>query len=377
VKAVFRKSLFIWPQPALRELLKVKMPLESVKDATDDKGVSSKQEDTQEGTGHASELDKIAEAVKDQHFEEIGEESPVETDEKEDKEIDDDDKKEEAAEESSDEKTEDDQADIKDESGTDESEEPATVEIVVDGEKKVVPLSEVLDAGKRTYQKEQAADLRLEEATKLLKQAKETKQLPEKDADKIEETDAKPKEFSDVRKELVDAIQYGEDEDVDNAFAKMFDLIGGDEKSTTGKEDLKKEIRAEIKAESINDLFSRSPENGGYKDLVDNPKSFMLVYSEINQKLEDGEPNNWETYQKAGDEIRKFLGWDKDSTPENNKNKLSIEDGMEAKREKKRKIDPIDSVSAKTKSSVKEEKEPTPAEVIAEMAKARPGQQLY
>jgi len=50
---------------------------------------------------------------------------------------------------------------------------------------------------------------------------------------------------------------------------------------------------------------------------------------------------------------------------------------MEKKREKKRQIDTMEAVSDTTKSTVKDEKMPTASETIAEIARSRPGQQLY
>ena len=62
------------------------------------------------------------------------------------------------------------QEDSEEEEPEHEPEEPKEqyVKIVVDGEEREVPLSQIVDAGRRTLQKESAADRRLEEATRLL-----------------------------------------------------------------------------------------------------------------------------------------------------------------------------------------------------------------
>ena len=107
------------------------------------------------------------------------------------------------------------------ETGTDEvvdeevnEPEEQMIEVVVDGVAQKIPLSQVVDAGKRTLQKETAADKRLEEATRLLKEAKERQP-----SEKIEDVDEGPSELELANEELNRArkayakAQTGVDED--------------------------------------------------------------------------------------------------------------------------------------------------------------------
>ena len=347
------------------------------KDATD-KGVSSEKEDTVDeiveeekavGTGHASAIEEIAATVRKDHFDEIG----IDPDEEEKDEGDkDDDKTEEDTE------TEEAEVEQKEEEDTKEDEkEPEKITVKVDGEEQEVTKDDLI----REYQKGQAADKRLEEATKLLKDAKDI-QPSEKDADKEEEEeDAKP-DFAAIKANMVQAIQYGEDDDVDKAFEDLIGALGtGQDTPTLDKTAIIAEVKEELKAENIVTNFGKEPKDGGYKDLQDDPKAYMLVQMEVDKLLKDGDPNNWATYQKAGEETRKFLGW-KDPTPDkDNKLKTAKDEkddkAMEKKRDKKRKIDSIDTVSASKQSRDDEKKPETPQETVKAMAQSRPGQEIY
>ena len=89
-------------------------------------------------------------------------------------------------------------------------------ELIVDGKKIQVPLSKILDAGVRTFQKETAADMRLAAAAELERQARERmNQLqppPQKDA---------APEVNDDDAALAKAIQFGSEEEAKAAIARL------------------------------------------------------------------------------------------------------------------------------------------------------------
>jgi len=171
------------------------------------------------------------------------------------------------------------------------------IEIVVDGEVQTVELSKVLDAGKRTMQKETAADKRLEEATKLLNEAKAQKELPQEDAQ-----EGKPV----VPKEIVQAIQYGTEEEAQEAVAQLIDM--GRTKESVTPEDVEtivhNAVKAEANAKSIADRFALPEDKGGFSDIKEDPYLMNMAIEETNQLLASGEQNEWETYEKAGKKIR-------------------------------------------------------------------------
>ncbi len=129
-----------------------------------------------------------------------------------------------------------------------------------------------------------------------------------------------------------------------------------------------------IEGKSVKDKFHLPKEKGGFKDLVDNEKAFKLVNDEINTMLDDGKPNSWETYQTAGNEIRKFLGWEKPKTTPENEKEIEPDKELEAKTEKKRELDNIQPTGAVVETSVTDDKSKTHSETIEEMRTSRPGQ---
>jgi len=360
------------------------------KDATN-KGVSSEeteditteteqtdQEEVQEsekpkpiGTGHSDELERVAEARLKELESEIGLE--LESNEVE---------AEEGQEEDSREPEEDEvEAEIDEEQEGHEQ----IFEIIVDGKKQTVPLAQIIDAGKRTFQKEAAADKRLEEATRLKKEVEELKKsmskpsikdVVDEDLKKIE--DIPETDFEELQKKVTEAIQYGEDEDVSAAFGEIFKLIGsagrGKEATAIDPEIIDRALEEKLTTREIARQFAKPREEGGFKDLKDEPRAYKLVVEEVDRLLNDGAPNDWETYQKAGEEIRKFLGWE-NSTPRR-KVEPKVDD-LSKKRERKRVVDSLETASARVESPSKEEETEDRSSVIAAMAKARPGQQIF
>lgn len=330
-------------------------------------------EETITGTGHSEALEAIAENVKKEHHKEAGieEDEPKEESEEEGEEKLGDEKEEPESEK------EEDSEEIEEKPTEDEQ----VVELVVDGEKKEVPLSEIVDAGKRTLQKESAADKRLEEATKLLKEAKETQQPKEE----IEEKEEEPKEDAEARIErtrqkLAEAIQYGDEEEIAKA-QKEHDLAlrsdvrryedGGD------TSDISEKIREEIKAETVRNRLNEPKDQGGFKDLLEDARAKQLFISEIDKALDSGLPNEWETYRTAGEEIRKFLGWDKLAEVEEKEDTKEPTNALQEKQEKKRSVDHIEPVNAKTETTLEKEKPLSKSEIIENMRKNRPGQHIY
>lgn len=342
------------------------------KDATE-KGVSEVIEDTQDdepkiiGTGHADELSRLV-VLREEQFEKdsgvkLKEEEPAEEEEE----------KEEPAEEV--------------------AEEPEdTIEIVVDGEKKTVPLSEIKDAGIRTLQKESAADKRLEEATRankeaqaLLEQAKHTQ--PSVEQTDVEEEDTRSdvedalKSMEEKQRAFTDAIQYGTDEEVKTALEEYETAqrafyraeMGASQATQPEAEDVVEQVASRLEERQILQKFGQPEDEGGFKDLTDDPVLYNAVSIKVDQLLESGKPNVWDTYKEAGDFVRLTYGSGRqpstDAEPEE-KPTSTTNDRIERKRE----IDTIPTATAKVESTT-EEKPLTPSEIVEQMRSKRPGQQ--
>ena len=255
-----------------------------------------------------------------------------------------------------------------------ETKKEEMITIIVDGEKREVPLSEVKDAGIRTLQKESAADSRLEEATKLLKDAKKVVKLPikkEEDTATIETVEERKSRLAKLRSEMIHATQYGSEEEAAIAVEKWEEAIqtpAAQQATAITTEDVKNIINT-VNLES---RINASPEQGGYSDLMNNPILRAQTGALVDNLVESGKGsyNSFETYKQAGDAIR-LIGSTLDpeyKAPEIKKSS----DTFEQKREKKKSIDVIPTASQKAPiASEKEDREQTASEVIAEMRKQR------
>jgi hypothetical protein len=229
------------------------------------------------------------------------------------------------------------------------------VTVIVDGEEREVPLSKILDAGKRTLQKESAADKRLEEATNLLKEAKAQKP-PEKDTDTGEESKKM------TPKEIAHAIQYGTEDEAAAAIEQL-NTMGRGETVTPEKiaEIAKKTVQETNNAEKIFTKFNAPEDKGGFKDLADDPYLRNLAIEKVNERLGKGEPNSWETYEAAGKDVRSWMAKFKGE-----------KDPFSDKKDKKKTIDNVKAANAVVNQKPIE-KSQSASDVIEEMAASRPG----
>ena len=252
-------------------------------------------------------------------------------------------------------------------SGTEE-----TRTLTIDGVEQEVPLSQIEDAGTRALQKDMAADRRLEEATRLLQQAQAARQSGQLSTPDAARTVAEANQADKKRvAELLDAIRYGEEAEAEAALQEVITTrsAGG-----ASKEEIIASVRQELAQNAIRARLYQSPEDGGFKDLMDDPKLYQLARLEIDELVSKGATyEDWTTYQKAGEAVRAWAnksGVSASPVGKGNGNTL------ESKQLKKKNIDVVKSVQAKTKPTP-DDNEPVPVQqTIAEMAKAR-GQEHY
>ena len=241
--------------------------------------------------------------------------------------------------------------------------EEEMVKLVVDGTEQEVPLSKVMDAGKRTLQKETAADKRLEEATSLKKSAeqlladarKKTGQAPGADDGAGEKPQVKDDEFKAKKKTWIQAIQYGEEAEAEKALDEMMDVMGRGSTTVTSKEDLSTLVKQALDEreqqevqkglEKIRSKFNSSKDEGGFDDLAGSPYLMDEVSKLVDERLKDGAPNVWETYEAAGTEIRT-----RRETAVKPAGKVKVDD-LSEKRRRKAGIDNVSGVGAKSTSS--------------------------
>lgn len=284
-------------------------------------------------------LAEIAQKHEEKRAEELGIE--IEEPEQEDSEIDPEEPEQEAA---------------KKEEPQPENKQEELVEIIVEGERRKVPLSQIVDAGKRTLQKESTADKRLEEATRIKRQAEEaTKALQAPSADP-------------QLNELVQTIQYGTPEEAGQALAKAMEIATKQamerNQAIPRPEDILTMVDQHL---TVRDAFEKIKTE--YKDVIDDPYLFNLAVSEDNALQQSGDPRH--PYERMKDACEKVKKWKED------KFKVAKQAAsLDEKRERKRNIDNIPTANAKPEAPQKEEEEETPSQIIARMAAERGRKQI-
>jgi hypothetical protein len=218
------------------------------------------------------------------------------------------------------------------------------VRVKVDGVEKEVPESLIHDAGIRAIQKESAADSRLAEATRLLKEAqqvKETKKtsLPEMDV-----------------MQLLNRVRQGTDEDANEAAS----LLMGREQATP--EDIESAVEQRVLRKiEMNQAGQWFIEE--YKDIAADPYLGSLAISEELRLRESGDTRPYkEILKEVGDGINKKLN-------EWRGGKATISTSTD-KKERKADISNLPTASAR-KAAPEQPQPKTPSQIIDEMRKAR------
>lgn len=216
-----------------------------------------------------------------------------------------------------------------------------TVKIKVDGEEKEVPKDKIYDAGVRALQKESAADKRLEEATRLLKEAKEYVQPKAKEEPSQQWDD----------QTIAYALEHGDEAQKAYAVSQM---RGRD---TTTPEELiaqtTQKVLDNVDFKTASDWFLTE-----YSDIAKDPYLFQLAgFAEDKARAEGDSRSRKELYKEIGDNLRKWKGGNTVQT-------------LEDKKEQKSTIVNLPSASVK-KTAPAEAKPRTTADIIEDMRKAR------
>jgi len=239
--------------------------------------------------------------------------------------------------------------------------------IIVDGQEQEVLLSEIVDAGIATLQKQAAADSRLEEAARLLREAQEVAQPPDTEEGVDTKEPQKDAKLDSAKiRELTEAIQYGDEEEAGKALEEIISMRGREPETTIPPVgDIVTRVRDELRMERIMDQLHAPPEQGGFGDLAKDPKLIAIANWGINKAIQAGAPYTWETCRKACQDTRDWINSFKPEKP-------SAKNELQAKRERKKaSIDEAKSAAVRDTKTTKEPKPQTTSEVIAEMRKAR------
>jgi len=248
--------------------------------------------------------------------------------------------------------------------------EDEMVTLIVDGVEKQVPMKDVLDAGRRTMQKESTADQRLREATNLLNEAK--KFNPNQPPDSGSGVGAPPPEAppSFDAAELARALQYGSEEEAAAAVQKMAHMgANATQMQNVSQDKLLPFIQDTIAYNDAVNMLERPAAEGGYEDLWSDPtmrQLFIAKEQEVRAKCaqnNDPLPSYRELYSGIGNGLR---AWRDGITPQSTTTTLSD------KQNRKRSSDaPPVAGGRMSAQSTGPAKPKTRKEVLAEMAAGR------
>ena len=233
------------------------------------------------------------------------------------------------------------------------AEEPVqgkTVKIKVDGQEREVPESEIMEHGRRALQKESAADKRLQEATELLRQAKE--QFSQMGGSpQVERPRRDLSQLDDLA--LARRIQMGTKDEAAEAVAVMRDreTVSPDNVAAM----VEGRILAKLKFEEI---------RGDYKDVLDDDYLAKLAVMEDQRMIADGDTRL--PHERLPDIAKKLRAW---RTPKDAK-KVVLED-LESKRNAKAAAASIPSAHGRSSAATPQQKPQSRSEVIQEMREAR------
>lgn len=261
------------------------------------------------------------------------------------------------------------------------------IELIIDGEKKTMPRSKVISIAQKNLaadQRLQEAEIKRKEADELLKSAAKP-QDTEPDTDRIDDdtTVDADKLIADKRSAYLHAINYGEPDEQEQAMIEYEEAIRGSTgpgQASFDADEMTKTIKAEIKEEltgdQIRDRFALPKSQGGFADIMEDDDLKEFAFTRIDKAIEAGaDPYKWKTYADAAKAVRKrFISKDSNRQP-------ADKDTLRDKKERKRKIDNLETVSDTKESSIAKKSPPSSKgdrqETIAEMARTRPGQHIY
>ncbi len=244
--------------------------------------------------------------------------------------------------------------------------------IKVDGQEQKVPKSKIYEAGKRALQKESAADQRLEEATRLFKEAQTLHA-------KLNTTEspgtASPEKKALNWDDLAEKLQYGNKTDAAEAIQTIVEATGrSHEQVATQTQNLSPEqvdqyvskaVVERMAFQTAMDRFQQPPDQGGYADLWSEPVLRNLVIQKEAELREKGDTRPyWEVFQEAGNSIRE---WTKKLAGPTQTGGADFNQ----KREQKRTITVVEGAGAKATSQKEAPKPETPQDVINRMRQAR------
>lgn len=242
---------------------------------------------------------------------------------------------------------------------------PQTYKVKVDGQEMELPLDEII----KGYQKDATASKRLEEAANLRKQAEQEWASINQEKAKLTQQpnaapeDAAPPSPDEAAKRIYESLMMGDESEGIKALTELL-TTGRQQPAIPDVEQVANQA-AERARYQIEYNLAQKKFDQEFADIAKDPDLRGLAMSFLNQAVESSQTYD-EAFSKAGAATRDWLaakaasfGFVKPDT-----------DSRQQKIERKQQLDTPRAANARTPAP-KEEREPTPAEIVAQMRKAR------
>lgn len=183
------------------------------------------------------------------------------------------------------------------------------VDLVVNGKITKVKQSQILDVGKRAMQKDYAADMKLEIASKLLREAEERvgKQPPSPEGAQPPATPLKPSVAEKSDAELAELLQYGTKEQAASAIAEIRRRDSGVDSQRTVQEFIQKQL-PDLVSSQLDFHSAVRAAQAEYKDIFADPHLTTLFHVEEHRLRQSGDARpHSELYRDIGNGIRKHF----------------------------------------------------------------------
>lgn len=203
------------------------------------------------------------------------------------------------------------------------------VELLVNGKPMKFKKSQIEEAGRRTLQKDAAADMKLEIASRLLREAEERvgKQPPAPAGAQPPAEPSKPSVTEKSDAELAELLQYGTKEQAASAIAEIRRRDTSADSQQGLQEFIAKQLPAALDARLAFHEAVRTARSE-YKDIFADPHLTTLFHVQEHRAREAGDARpHAELYKEIGDGIRKHF---KLATP--SKDAPTLDDRKETKR---------------------------------------------